>query len=506
VIATDAGHAAVVGREVVAPAGRVRVLGRELAVSRPSAAVYFGAAVWAALFGVLAWARYDGFLASRFDLGNMAQAVWSTAHGDPLRITLLDGSEMMRTGVHVDVILAALAPLWLVWSSPVMLVAVQTAALAVGALPVYWLARKHIGSPRFGAALAFVYLLYPPVQWIDLVDFHAVTLAVPLFLFAIWFLDEDRLVPFAVVAVLALTTKEEIGLALAGLGLWFAVRRGRRLAGALIAAGGVAWSLIALEVVIPLSSGGQPSPFIARYAAVGGSPAGFFEKLFTDPGAILAAVTTHNDIVYLILLLAPLLGLWALEPWLAAAALPEVALNLLSSNDGQTSIMYHYVSGIVPFLIAACVIGLGRLGTQHQKAMRLAAVSLVASATICTLLAGPLTIRGPEIARAFGSAHARAAQRAVDLVPAGDPVSSTNQVGAHLSARPKIYMFPLLKDARWVVLDPKDPWHTAHEDPVQTARFAREVARFRLDPRFERVFAEDGVFVFKRRRLSAAHA
>jgi uncharacterized membrane protein len=337
------------------------------------------------------------------------------------------------------------------------------------------------------------------VQWIDLVDFHAVTLAVPLLLFAIWFLDEDRLVPFTVVAVLALTTKEEIGLVLAGLGLWFAVRHGRRLAGGLIAAGAMAWSLIALEVVIPLSSGGQPSPFIARYAAVGGSPAGFFEKLVTDPQAIFAAVTTRNDIIYLILLLSPLLALWALEPWLAAAALPEVALNLLSSDDGQTSIMYHYVSGIVPFLVAASVIGLGRLGRHHPKAMRLAAVSLVASTTMCTLLAGPLTIRGPEIARAFGSAHARAAQHAVELVPARDPVSSTNQVGAHLSARPKIYMFPVLRDARWVVLDPDDPWHTAHGDPTQTARFARQVARFRMDPRFEQVFAEAGISAFKRR-------
>ena len=482
----------------------MRILGRELTLSRPSIAVYSGAALWATLFGGLAWARYDGFLASRFDLGNMVQAVWSAAHGDPLKITLLDGTEVIRTAVHVDVILAALAPLWLVHPSPVTLLVVQTAALALGALPVYWLGRKHLGSARFGAVLAFVYLLYPPVQWINLVDFHAVTLAVPLLLFAIWFLDENRLVPFAVVAALALLTKEEIGLVLAGLGLWYAVRRGRRLVGGLIAATAVGWSIVALEVVIPLSSGGEQSPFIARYAAVGGSPVGFLERLVTDPGTIVAAVTTRTDLIYLVLLLAPLLGVWALEPLLAAAALPEVALNLLSSDTGQTSIRYHYVSGIVPFLIAACVIGLGRLRTHHTKAMRLTAVSLVASTAICTLVAGPLPIGAPEIGRAFGSAHARAAQRAVDFVPAGEPVSSTNQVGAHLSARPKIYMFPVLKDARWVVVDQADPWHTANGDPMWSARFARELALFRLDARFQRIFQEDGITVFRRRSQLAA--
>jgi uncharacterized membrane protein len=46
-----------------------------------------------------------------------------------------------------------------------------------------------------------------------------------------------------------------------------------------------------------------------------------------------------------------------LEPLLAAVALPEVALNLLSSHEPQTSIHYQYVSGIVPFLIAATVLG-----------------------------------------------------------------------------------------------------------------------------------------------------
>ena len=498
-IGTDAGPPALFGRLVAEPARRARALALESSLSAASVAVYAGAAVWAVLFGGLAWARYEGFLAGRFDLGNMVQAVWSTADGHPLRVITLDGSEIIRPAAHVDVILAALAPLWLVWSSPVMLLVVQAAALALGALPVYWLARKHLASARLGSALAFAYLLYAPVQWVQLYDFHAVAFAVPLLLFAIWFLDEDRLVPFAVVAGLALLTKEEIGLVVAGLGLWYALRKGRRLAGGLIAAGALGWVVIALEVIIPLSSGGEESPFLARYSAVGGSPTGLLEKLFTDPGAIFAAVTTSRDLVYLALLLVPLLGLWALEPWLAAVALPEVALNLLSSHEAQTSISYQYVSGIVPFLIAASVLGLGRLRARHPKAMRLATLSLLSSMVWYTILLGPLSARAAEIVRAFDGAHTRAAQHAVGLVPPGEAVSATNQVGAHLSARRKIYVFPVVKGARWVVVDRADPFHTAHGDRAQSIRFARQLARLRSDPRFERVFDENGVSVFARR-------
>jgi uncharacterized membrane protein len=502
VIGTDAGRAAVVAQ----PAKRARTLAFASSVSTTTVVVYAGAALWAVIFGGLAWARYKGFLSGRFDLGNMVQAVWSTADGHPLRGISLDGTEGLRTAFHADVILAAFAPLWVVWSSPVMLLAVQAIALALGALPVYWLARKHLGSSRLGACLAFAYLLYAPIQWIQLYDFHAVTLAVPLLLFAIWFLDERRLVPFSIVAALALLTKEEIGLVVAGLGLWYALRRGERLTGGLIAAGGLAWTIIALKVVIPLSSGGSSSPFLARYDAVGGSPTGLLGKLGSDPGAILAAVTTRDDVIYLALLLVPLLGLWALEPVLAAAALPEVGLNLLSSQEAQTSITYQYVSGIVPFLIAASVLGLGRLRERHPKAMRLLTVSLLLSSVWFTLLLGPLTLRVPEILREYGSAHARAAQQAVELIPAGDAVSSTNEVGAHLSARRKIYMFPVLKDARWVVVDKTDPWHTANDDRVQSKRFARQLAGLRVDTRFQRVFAQDGISVFMRKMRSNGSA
>ena len=53
-------------------------------------------------------------------------------------------------------------------------------------------------APALGFALA--YLLYPATQWVTLSEFHPVALACPLLLFAFWYLDEDRLVPFAVFA------------------------------------------------------------------------------------------------------------------------------------------------------------------------------------------------------------------------------------------------------------------------------------------------------------------
>ena len=222
---------------------------------------------YAAGFGSLSILRHRAFDTGRYDLGNMVQTVWNTAHGHFLQMTSGDGRQISRLAAHFDPILAAFAPLWWIWPSPEMLLAVQAIAVALGALPVFWLARKHVGSERAGLAFALVYLLFPATQWLTLNEFHPVALACPLLLYAFWYLDEDRLVPFAVFAVLAMTTKEEIGLVVAGFGLWYAIRRRNWRTGGLVVAVGVLVSALAIGVIIPHYNDGADSSFYGRYDA-----------------------------------------------------------------------------------------------------------------------------------------------------------------------------------------------------------------------------------------------
>src|SRR5262249_35558746 len=147
--------------------------------------------------------HYVVFKTARFDLGNMVQAIWNTQHGHFLEGTTLDGHQMSRLGAHVDPFLLLFAPLMWIWSSPLWLPILQALGVASGALPVFWLARKHLSSSRAGAHFAFAYLLYPATQFNAFTvtsSFHAVSLAVPLVLYAIWFLDEDRLFAFSAFA------------------------------------------------------------------------------------------------------------------------------------------------------------------------------------------------------------------------------------------------------------------------------------------------------------------
>ena len=443
-------------------------------------------AVFAVLFGALAAQEHRAFETGRFDLGNMVQAVWSTAHGRPLDVTELDGEQINRLGAHVDPILAAFAPLWWLWPSPTMLLVVQAAAIALGALPVFWLARKHLGSARLGTLFAFVYLLYAPVQWLPLDEFHPVALACPLLAFAVWYLDEERILAALPFLALAVLTKEELPLVVAGLGVWYALARGQRVAGALLAIGGVALGAFYLGVVIPHFREGAAPAFYERYDAVGGSPAGIVETGFTDPLVLVRAVTEGRDLTYLFQLTLPLVGLFLAAPLLLLPALPELAANLLSEVPTQTSIEFHYTAPIAPFLVTGAVLGAAR-------APRLVPLVLAASLAGAVFL-GPLW--AGELRPDRVSEHDRIAQRAVELIPADAAVSSTNGLGAHLSARRRIFSFPVLEEAEWVAVDLRRASYLDRRSAPSTA--AVPLARLRQSGEWDTVLADDGIFVLRR--------
>jgi uncharacterized membrane protein len=456
--------------------------------------VYVATAAYALLFVGTAIVHFESFHAGRADLGWMAQAVWSTAHGHFLESTTLTGDEVTRLAGHVDPFLALLVPAWWVWPSPLMLLVVQAVAVSSGALPVFWLARKHLGSRRAAVAFALAYLLFPATQWNALTltaGFHPVSMAVPLILFAIWFLDEDRLVLFSAFALLAASTKEEIPAAVGCLGIWYAVRKGRRLFGATVFALGMTATLVNFLVVIPHFSPTGVDPFAHRYVAVGGTPTGILHKALTNPAALLHAVATGHKAAYLALLLAPFLGLWAREPLLLLGAVPDLAINLLSAMNDQTSIAYYWTAGIVPFLFAATVVGAGRLRRRQTPT-----AAIVVAVTACIALVSPIylsALRG-DFAAAFSGGPARAAKvHALDVVPSGVPVSASNQLATYISARRFMYIFPDIGRAKWLVLDRADSTYT--DRPAYRAAVRRALS----DPRWMVVYSARGVEVLRER-------
>jgi uncharacterized membrane protein len=498
-----------IGDAVAAPrpamSGDPSVLSRVSArvIARPWPLVVWAAVLfWSLLLVAEIRSDYLGFRLARFDLGNMVQAVWSTAHGRPLEMTLLSGEQAVRLASHADPILVLFAPFFVLWPSPLLLAGAQIVVCALGALPVFWLARRHLESEKAAALLAVAYLAYPWLTWTALDAMHPVTLAIPLLLYAIWFLDSDRLWAFAVCALLVVATGELMGLPIAALGIWYWLARGRRHAGLVVAAAGFAWTLVAVKVVVPAFHGGD-SPFYGYYATVGGSPEGVLRTLVTDPGTIASALFSSRDLGYLVWLGAPVAWLFLLSPGLAAVALPQLLANGLSDSPAMSGPQHQYIAAVIPFLLAATVLGLTRLPSSRRVFG--ATVVLFLSAML-TFYAGPWSGAPAAVDLWYQDhvprKHVVALEAAIALVPDNAPVSATNKAGSHLSARRYFYSVPFVERADWVVLDTQDPWVVAQaenltlgEHPEVLRAFGQRIER---SPVWAKVFEQDGVLVFRR--------
>lgn len=342
-------------------------------------------------FTFLSFRRYEALDTGGLDLGNMDQATWNTLRGCILCETNVEGIDR-RLAHHVEPIFLLIAPLYLVHSGPRTLLLLQ-AVVALGALPVYWIARDRLKNNWVALAFAAAYLLFPALQAATLDEFHPVTLAPTFLLFAFCLLERDKPVGYSTFLVLALGCKEEISLMVTLLGLYILFVRQKRGLGLASTLLGVCWFVVAVYVVIPHFNPEGGSPFLSYYDHIGDNPMEMAWTLITHPRMALELIATRQNLEFLWGMLAPLglsplwpllVGLWLLvvrlrspqvprqslmavvEPLLLMlVALPSVSINLLSSNEWmhQVNVSHHSVSG-VPFFALAGI--LGAAGVQSQ--------------------------------------------------------------------------------------------------------------------------------------------
>lgn len=451
------------------------------------------ALAYGAFFAFAAATVYWSLQERRYDLGGMVQAVWSTAHGHVLAVSGDAGRSTTVLNWHVEPFLILFAPLWRLWPSPLMLLIAQALAVASGAFPVFFLARRYMMDSRIAGAFALVYLLYPATQFNAFAianGFHPVSFAIPLILWAIWFIEAEHVVLFGVCAMLAASTKEELPLAVGLMGVWIGVRKKRRRLGLSILVLGAAATAANFFLVIPHFAPGATSPFAGRYATVGGSPGGILRTTVTDPLSVVQTVVTAHKLAYLVLLFVPLLGLWFRELLLLLGAVPDLAVNLLSSRPEMTTIHFQYTSGITPFLIAATIIGASRVRRHRSRLVwvTIGVAVLMAAYSPAWYFAGS-SLGDP---RAAGALHAAKAE-ALSLVPRGAPVAASNELAGYLSARSTVALFPHLPEVDWVVVDSKD--HTMRN--AKSVR--RALAALRANPKWQLIYSSTGIEVLRRR-------
>lgn len=306
--------------------------------------------------------RYETFKATAFDLGNLDQVLWNTIHGRLFQFTNQAADwygPPTRLAVHVEPIILPLSLLYVFGADPRILLVFQTLALASGAWPVYVLTRRYIPEwPLLAPVMVLGYLLSPALLGVNIFDFHPISLATPLLLYAVLALDYRRYGWFVLCCVLAASCKEDVPLYVALLGILVIWKYKLPRLGTALLIGGFLWSGIAFGVVIPhFYPGAQHNNFWYRYESLGSSPGAAIVNIILHPWLLFTTFITLDRFYYLASLVRSTGFLALLAPEWLLVALPGLAVNLLSTDILTYSGVYQYNAAIIPFVMIASIHG-----------------------------------------------------------------------------------------------------------------------------------------------------
>lgn len=457
-----------------------------------------------------------------FDILVYSQPIWNTAHGRLWDVSIYSWT---TTELGHDLVLVELliAPFYRLFGGNIVLIVLQSAAIALGGIGVYALARNVMPKvrPIACALLPAFYLSLLFVQRTNLDEFKSRNIIMWTFFF-LWLgyrTDRARLV-WTMIA-LALLTRSDVALVVAMIGVYALIQRKRWMLSWLPIAVGALWFVMVVYVIVPAHS---TAGFIYadNYAWLGGGLTGIIKSVLTRPWYVAEGVFTVAKLRYTFDLLFPFAFLPLLRPRILLIPLPIYALNMLSGYENQFSIVHHYNALIVPWLTIAAIEAIGDLvAGRGMIGARLAALrdrgerrspasrSPLPASGIAATLAGVMllcsfvqqeTVNSPVqsyLLHHRANPRAAAGRALIRQVPARAPLAITQKLAGDAPDRRFVYSFPgdpLYHDPALV-----DRADYLIGDEQLSAPEQAAIARYRADPAWE-VVDERGGFILMRKR------
>lgn len=439
--------------------------------------------------------RHILFKSNSLDLGIFDQAVYLISQGQKSTPTLL-GFHIL--GDHAAWIFYPLAVLYKIYPSVYWLFAVQAVALAIGALPIWHLAKQARLKESQAVAIATAYLLYPLVFNVNIFDFHPEVIAVPALLAAVLAARSRQIGWFCLSILLVFGCKAVLALTVTAMGVWLLVFEKRRLYGAIALVSGILWFAIATKIIIPFFGGSVASVerHLYRYSYLGNSFPEIFKNLLFHPEIILKTAFSLVNLEYLILLFVPVLwgfSLVGMTPLIST--IPCLAINLLADYQAQKNLINQYSLPTIPFLFLVVINSLAAdRGLLKNKR------AIILWSLITFLALAKFSFFGSKYLSSLDTWQATKA--AIAQVHQGS-VLTTDEIAPHLSHREVITLVnpesPQVDFTRYdyVLLNTRHTLSSRHKQlNITYLNLLKNNTNFKLS------LAGNDVYLFKRAKLS----
>ncbi len=438
-------------------------------------------AVFATVFSLISLVNHYEFHTYALDLGMFNQALYSFAHLKLNYFTqAVDGSSVNYFADHFSLITILYAPFYYILRTYTLLV-MQIMAILSGGVGIYLFARHETESKYLPLVVVFQFFVIWGIYSALAFDFHNNVVAAMLVPWLAFCYVTNRKKLFVLFFLLILIAKENMSLWLAFIMLGLMLRRGLsywrqylRFEIPLLVSAAV-YFLVVVGLIMPALGGGSGGSAMLnqRYGQFGNSSAAIAKGIVTHPQKTAVTLfessppnTDHADDkegLYVMVLASGGIALLA-APSYIIMFIPILGEKMLTVDPALWGITGQYSIEFVPIISLAFVAMLVKLKRRKLGNRWLYAVAgiialMTFGSTIYAMDSGKLSIFDNDDASSnlFSSEHwhsdvdIHTVNNYLNIIP-DNAVSVTSSLAPHLSFRDKIYVYPIIKDAQYLVL------------------------------------------------------
>jgi len=437
--------------------------------------VYALIAIYTIIFSYVTIARHNMYQSHAWDLGIFDQALWSTLNRGKLLWNTPELSSHFNW--HFQPILLFILPIYWIYQSPLTLLVVQSLFIGLGAIPLYWLARKELNRIA-GTVFAALYLLHPAVHGVNCYDFHPEAFMPFLLFLSFFYFREGKWARYFPFLLLALMCKETVPIVVVFLGFYFLWLRRKTLMNLLrreklvrrdtleviyavvTIVLGLSWFAVAITVISHLNPQGYV--FLDKYSRFGEDFPSILFNIFRNPIYTLEVAFTplNEKVPFLVALFAPLAFLSFLDFPSLLIAFPYLATLLLSSDVPQYQIGYQYPAPLIPFIFVSAIYGIKRLVRRRNSANHVPIrkiIFLMALCSLCylSLLCSQISYAWIPVRRELVTMtlpHKDALDKCRSMIPPYASVATQGNIFPHLSHRLNAYPF-FVQGTEYILVD-----------------------------------------------------
>lgn len=444
------------------------------------------------------------------DVGLFGQSFYTAAtYGKAFVNTFNEGGSHFRQ--HSSFIFYLILPFYMLYKSVVTLLFIHTLAIALGAVPVYLIAKEKI-SESAGLFFAIMYLLFHPVHGANYDPFSELGFVITPLLFAFYFLMKRRFFYCWIFLIITLSAKEDMSFIVMAFGLYgaylsisemlkvtpfkFTVNKLFINSACMVLAGAV-YIYLALYVIIPHFAGGHAYGYFSeRYGNLGSSLSEVAANIFIHPGLVLQSLIIKKKIFAVLEVLLPFGFLSILELPVLLIALPSMLVNLLSNYEFMYNSGTRYLAPWIPFIVISAIFGMSKMlnsindpAARERRFRRLSVFLLVFMILVSLIIDNtPFRIgfRYPKI-----DAHQRIILYMVKEIPPDASVSTQVGIYNFLCNRMEAYC-GYKEGVEYIMVDSTSKWYSeqANWDKIMPKVLARGD--------YELVDEHDGIQIYRK--------